>query len=311
MKNILSFVFLFSFLHASISAARDPFVSGPKKNKDADTSSYKFDSTAAKASLTYSDSVCMIPAYEIYRQWDTTVIHPYHFEASCFKDTVTLILTGINSSAFVTPRVGRTNSNYGPRHRRAHFGVDIHLETGDSVLSAFDGKVRIAKLNKSYGNVVIIRHDNGLETIYAHLSKILVQADQCVKAGELVGLGGNTGHSYGSHLHFEVRYKGEPINPNEIISFVDQRLVSDTAEITQQSFELYMNCKNGKYIIKKGKKYSKSVSAKAARGYYYVRKGDTLYSIARKYGTTPAKLCQLNKIKTTTILRVGTKIKCG
>src|ERR1035437_3515121 len=100
----------------------------------------------------YADSVSRIPAYEMYCQWDTTVIHPYHFETSVFRDTVNLILTGPFSSAFAMPRIGKTNSGFGARHRQPHFGVDIHLVTGDSVLSAFDGLVRIARPNSSYGN---------------------------------------------------------------------------------------------------------------------------------------------------------------
>lgn len=313
MRSFSSIILAFLLLHIlKISAAQDilPANRGERTN-NADTSANKFDLTIAKPLLTHSDSVCMFPAYNMYSQWDTTVIHPYNFDAACFKDSVQLILTGIYSSRCFIPRIGRTNSNFGPRHRRAHFGVDIDLETGDTVVSAFDGMVRIAKRNKSYGNVVIIRHENGLETIYAHLSKLNVQPNQCVRAGEVIGLGGNTGHSYGSHLHFEVRYKGEPLNPNELFSFSECKLVADTIEINLNSFQFYNDYKAGKYkYLKKGKKYAKT-KVKLKPGYYSVRKGDTLYSIARKYGTTVDKLCKLNKIKPTTVLRLGTKIKYG
>jgi len=270
------------------------------KSDPVDTTTFVIDTTAFISNLTYHDSLTIFPAYDIYCKWDTSVIHPYKSGVSVFKDTINLALTGINSSSYVPPCIGSTNSDFGPRRRRAHFGIDLELETGDSVLNAFDGMVRIAKRNHSYGNVVIVRHENGLETIYAHLSKLLVEPNQCVKAGDLIGLGGNTGHSYGSHLHFEIRYKGEPINPNEVISFEDQRLVSDTLRITKNSFELYYKYKSGKYPYSKGK-----------AGYHTVRKGDTLYAIARKHKTSVSRLCKLNKIKPTTVLNIGQKIKYG
>jgi hypothetical protein len=251
--------------------------------------------------LSFDDSVSLLPAYDIYCEWDTVTIHPsYHFDPSVFMDTVQLILTGMNSSAFSMPRIGHTNSNYGLRQRNPHFGVDIHLETGDTVLSAFDGMVRIAKRNKSYGNVVIIRHKNGLETIYAHLSKLLVRTDQYVKAGDVIGLGGNTGHSYGSHLHFEVRYKGEPLDPNELISFDEHKLKGDTVTLSYKSFEFY-------------DRYLRQPATVRRKGslYYTVKKGDTIYAIARRFGKTPAQICRINKISTTMILHVGTVLRCG
>ncbi|MFV0538285.1 MAG: M23 family metallopeptidase [Dysgonomonas sp.] len=104
-------------------------------------------------------------------------------------------------------------SDYGNRDGRKHFGVDFRLTTGDSVHSVFCGKVRVAKFDVDYGYVVVVRNYNMSESVYAHLSKILVEIGQEVTGGETVGLGGNTGRSTGPHLHFELRYKGFPINP--------------------------------------------------------------------------------------------------
>jgi len=271
--------------------------------------------------LSYQDSVNEIPSYEVYCKWDTTIIHPYNFPASVFNDTTTLVLAGENLGNFSIPCKGKTNSNFGPRHRQAHFGIDLHLQTGDSVYAAFDGMVRIAKLNKSYGNVVIIRHQNGLETIYAHLSKILVSPNQKIKSNDIIGLGGNTGHSFGSHLHFEVRYKGEPIDPNDLISFENQKLIADTITITSKNFEIYnfflnggykthriSNKKHLKYIVKNTKSTKKS-SFSVSNSYCIVKKGDTLYSIAKKYHTTPEHILKINKMKSTAVLKVGEKIK--
>ena len=104
-------------------------------------------------------------------------------------------------------------SEYGMRGNKKHYGVDFRVNTGDTVCSVFCGKVRIAKWDNTYGYVVVVRHYNMSESVYAHLSRILVAVNQEVNAGEPIGLGGNTGRSTGLHLHFELRYKGFPINP--------------------------------------------------------------------------------------------------
>lgn len=237
----------------------------------------------------FNDSTLFIPSYATYSNWDTVDIHPYHFDMAKSADTINIHLNDIMYCGYYHPFSGRVTSNFGYRKSRFHYGIDIDLETGDSVRCAFEGKVRIAKRNKSYGNVVIVRHNNGLETIYAHLSKILVKSGDFVDAGKLLGLGGNTGKSRGSHLHFETRYKGQPINPNDIISFETDKLICDSIVITKKNFEYQKKIKNARY--------------------HTVRKGDTLYSISRKYGTTIKTICKLNGIKTTTVLRAGKKLR--
>ncbi|HEY6163122.1 MAG TPA: M23 family metallopeptidase [Bacteroidia bacterium] len=236
----------------------------------------------------YTDSI-LIPAYYVYHQWDTVNIHPMKVDLSKMRDSIYVQLVCDQNCDFCCPFIGPTTSNFGYRHYQPHFGIDIDLETGDTVRCAFDGRVRIAKKNKSYGNVVIVRHNNGLETIYAHLSKILVQPDEVVSAGTVLGLGGSTGHSTGSHLHFEVRYLGNPINPSDVVDFRGHKLLKDTLVITKANF---------KYISE----------YKAVR-YYTIKKGDTLGKIAKKNGTTVSKLCKLNGLKPNSTLRVGKKIR--
>lgn len=104
-------------------------------------------------------------------------------------------------------------SEYGMRGNRKHYGVDFRVNIGDTICSIFCGKVRIAKYDEAYGYLVVVRHYNMSETVYAHLSEILVDVNQEVIVGEIIGLGGDTGRSTGPHLHFELRYKGYPINP--------------------------------------------------------------------------------------------------
>ena len=158
------------------------------------------------------------PAQEIYSVWDTSVIHPYYPEDQFIGDSIVLQLEE-NGDPFTMPWKGMVTSGYGWRHGRPHTGTDIDLETGDTVVAAFNGKVRVARVAGGYGNCVIIRHANGLETVYGHLSKILVRTGDEICSGQIIGLGGNTGHSFGSHLHFEMRYLGKSINTERVIDY--------------------------------------------------------------------------------------------
>lgn len=245
----------------------------------------------------YDDSLMSLPSYEIYGSWDTSNIHPYRFNISLLNDTSIIPLCSENSCGYVHPFMGNVTSNFGPRRKHFHYGIDIDLETGDYVGAAFDGKVRIVQNSKSYGKVVVIRHNNGLETFYAHLSKINVEVGQNVFAGDVVGLGGNTGRSRGSHLHFEVRYMGQPIDPNSIISFDQHKLLSNAFVLNKKTFS---------YVAEAKKIATRS---KGKSRIHVVRKGDTLYAIARKYGTSVQALCKKNRLKSTSTLHKGQKIK--
>lgn len=330
-KHILSFLFITTLLTAYAEGSNGSLNNNSNNNNNSnstsasDTSGTKSDpvggaADTVKSSLTselarriwdVNDSLMFIPAYDVYCKWDTSMIH-HHAGDVMITDTVTIVLEG-ETSCYAHPYMGSVTSNFGYRRTRMHYGVDINLETGDTVVAAFDGKVRIAKMNRSYGNLVVIRHSNGLETYYAHLSKLLVAPDQDVKAGEVIGLGGNTGRSYGSHLHFEVRYKGRPIDPNELIDFTDKRLVADTFNITQKNFDDLGVVKktSSKYQkVPYAKNYKPGTKKPAAKTkYHVVKKGDTLYGIAKRYGTTPKSIAQKNGISLKATLAVGKKLK--
>ncbi len=265
---------------------------------ETDTIPYSIDE---EEMMDYNDSLISFPANDLYCSWDTTRIHSIKFDIETLKDSEKeLTLFDEKSCGYVHPFSGKVTSKFGPRKKRFHYGIDIDLETGDAVNSAFDGKVRIAKKSKSYGNVIVIRHSNGLETYYAHLSKINVTVDQEVFAGDIIGLGGNTGRSRGSHLHFEIRYLGQPINPTEIISFDDQKLLSNTLCLNKETFE---------YVAEAKKAAAKTIASSKGKKVHLVKKGDTLSAIARRYGTTTKVLCKKNGIKTTSTLRLGQKIR--
>lgn len=225
------------------------------------------------------------PASDIYTTWDTERVH--YFPEAVVPDTFRIDLR-----SFCMPTESRRiTSNYGYRRGRMHKGLDVKVYIGDTIRSAFDGKVRIVKYERrGYGNYVVIRHPNGLETVYGHLSKHLVKEGQIVRAGEPIGLGGNTGRSTGSHLHFETRFLGIAINPKFMFDFERQDIVCDT------------------YLFKKSKSSSASNSGVV---YHKVRSGDSLSRIAARTGTTIDKLCKLNGISRNTILRPGRVLRCN
>ncbi|MEI7594539.1 MAG: M23 family metallopeptidase [Bacteroidota bacterium] len=236
-----------------------------------------------------------IPAQNIYFIWDNDRINPYNFSPANFKDSVVLqLINPAKFENFAPPITTYKTSDFGPRWHRYHYGVDLGLNVGDSIHCAFDGVVRIVKVSSGYGNVVLIRHDNGLETVYGHLSRPLVFPNQEVKAGETIALGGNTGRSTGPHLHFETRYLGIPINPNELVDFTTFTLKSDSLTITTKSFKAYRD--------------KHSVGGRSSK-YYTIRNGDTLGYIASKNHTTVKAICRLNRISQKKVLRAGARIK--
>ncbi|MGC3977298.1 MAG: M23 family metallopeptidase [Paludibacteraceae bacterium] len=170
-------------------------------------------------------------AEDIYNNiWTSEHVNPYKVPLSDLPDSVK-----INCNGFVMPIHGRVTSKFGPRRYRFHYGIDLALRVGDSIRSAFTGKIRIIDYDAGgYGNYVVIRHNNGLETVYAHLSKVDVKLDQNVKAGQVIALGGNTGRSTGPHLHFETRYIGNALNPANLINFKDGKVIASTYILTKK-----------------------------------------------------------------------------
>jgi murein DD-endopeptidase MepM/ murein hydrolase activator NlpD len=318
LKKQSIILLLFCFLQGINSFAGNPVIAFSacisSSNNDLKTTEPTHKDTV-KADLTHAltlnDSLLRYPAYDVYTDFDTSVIHVVEkMDLANFRDSIHILVNDPAYCGYYHPFKGATTSGFGYRHGMPHFGMDIKLEIGDSVHAAFEGKVRIAKRNKSYGNVVIIRHPNGLETYYAHLSKLLVEPGQDVDAGTIIGLGGNTGHSFGSHLHFEVRYKGLPLDPNDLVNFSEYRLKQDTLLITRKSFD-YVH----KYVSGPNTYTVKTTNGHGGKPgyvrYYIIRKGDSLSAIARRYGTTVTALCRMNGIKTTSSLQVGRKLKVG
>lgn len=232
------------------------------------------------------------PAGDIYGDiWTSDRINPYRVPVSSLPDSIS-----IDCSDFVMPvSTGRISSRFGPRRYRYHYGIDIALPCGNKVVSSFSGKVRIIDYEpRGYGKYVVVRHDNGLETVYAHLSAITCKQDQRVKAGQELGLSGNTGRSTGPHLHFETRYIGNAFNPATIINFEAKTVYASNYTLTKR--------KNFGY------QQVKARTSQLAK-YYKVRKGDNLSRIAARNGTTVNKLRSLNGLKSSSKIRAGQRLR--
>ena len=256
----------------------------------------------------HQEMIAQDPSFK--HPWSNDVCFTSRNDMSKLKDTIWLCVNNESDQNFNMPAPGIVTSRYGPRNGRNHNGIDIDLETGDTVYAAWSGKVRYAKYNDGgFGNLVIIRHPNGLETLYAHLSKLLVYPDQDIVAGEPIGLGGNTGHSYGSHLHFEVRFYDVPMNPEEVIDFEAKAIKNENLFVHKGLFR--PGAKPSDYYEDHPTEVIQApvvVRTPQVR-YYKVRPGDTLTEIAARNGTTVSHLCQLNGIKPTSVLQVGRSIR--
>ena len=222
---------------------------------------------------------------EEYDIWSDSQINPYKVDLKDMKDTVKLDLTG-----YVPPITKHVTSDFGFRRWRFHYGIDLKVEKGDSVLCAFDGTVRLTRRDRrGYGYFVLVRHFNGLETLYGHLARITVNPGDTIKAGVPVGLGGNTGRSTGYHLHFELRYLGNPLNPNDLIDFQSCCTKNNILQLNASHFS-----------------YKKEIDKIR---FWKVRRGDTLGRIAMRTGVSISKLCKLNGIKRSTKLRIGRNLR--
>lgn len=234
---------------------------------------------------------------DIYTSWVTNKAHPYKRDE--VPESYKIDLRG-----FCMPTPSRNiTSRYGYRaaFKRVHKGLDIKVCTGDTIVAAFDGKVRVVRYDDGgYGNYVVIRHNNGLETIYGHLSKQLVCGDQMVKAGEPIGLGGNTGRSFGSHLHFETRLAGEPINPELLFNFPAQDVTGDFYTFHKSDASNATNLLAAQHKVS-----SEDVVAMTATHFYKVKRNETIGSIAEKLGVNEETLAKNNRMATDARLRVG------
>ncbi len=236
------------------------------------------------------NEVNTVPSADMYPEWVNTRVHFKHALPDSFRiDLRGFVMPTTNTQ--ITDKFG-----YRPRRRRVHNGLDIKVNRGDTIYAAFDGKVRItAYQRKGYGHYVVVRHHNGIETLYAHLSKKLVGANDNVKAGDPIGIGGNTGRSSGPHLHFETLLLGSCLDPALLFDFKNQDVTGD--------FYLYR---------RPGSKYIENGVVKIAgpeKKYHKVKSGETIGKIARKYNVEEGIIFKLNKLNSRSIIRPGQMLR--
>ncbi len=256
--------------------------------------------------------------------WSETYLFPYYnVPLSSIPETIPIQLVG-EDRAYHYPYKGYVTSRYGPRNGRRHAGMDISLHTGDTIRAVFNGKVRYSQYHENgYGELIVVRHDNGLETYNAHLSKRLVKSGERVVAGQAIGLGGSTGRSTGPHLHFEFRYMGHAFDPERIIDFKTGNLRRDfillkrTYFDTTSRYEQDWNSEKTPTPAKPATTVTKTTPTKPKAKpkpkpqpvYHTVESGEYLGGIARKYKTTVDAICRLNNIDNPDKVRSGQKIR--
>ena len=236
------------------------------------------------------------PAHAYYNRWSSRVAWDYPASIS-ENDSIEVLLLKQNKEDYHHPIGAKTlrryfgwvTSPFGWRDGKSHNGVDLELHHWDSIYCMFPGKVRMARTYSDFGKVVVVRHNNGLETLYAHMSKTAVKEGQEVKAGVLLGHGGQTGNATGTHLHLEIRFKGLPINPAHIVSFQNKKVHADTL------------------ILKKMKRTY--IAFPIGTEFHTVKRGEYPSKVAKRYGITTEKLCVMNEITRKTKLVAGQKLR--
>jgi murein DD-endopeptidase MepM/ murein hydrolase activator NlpD len=240
----------------------------------------------------YKIDCVYIKGFEYFHLWETNKLNPYGFNGEHFFDSLEIKLYEMDTSEYWHLPLDRNivTSDFGLRRAVWHFGVDIRVKTGDPVYAVFDGVVRITGYDRrGFGHFVLIRHKNGLETLYGHLSRRFVKLGQELKAGDIIGNGGNSGRSTAPHLHFEIRYSGNAIDPNEIFDFKDNAIIRSSYIIDHGSFAYLEEANKIRYHV--------------------IRSGDTLSGLSYRYGVSINKMCQLNGIRRSSILRIGQRVR--
>ena len=298
MKNLLTTAILLISL-TSLCQTEEPIKEYLKTTKDSVFQKAKQDSISIK-----KDS---IPNVWFTENWNTSTYNPYRTTVK--KIPFNIIFT---DSTYASPieRKKVITSRYGWRNRRAHKGIDIDLVTGDKVMAMFAGKVRYVSSQSGHGKLVVIRHYNGLETVYAHLSKQLVKVNDMVTKGQIIGEGGKTGNARGSHLHLEVSFKGIYMHPGYLFDFGEENKIrSKNTWVTKNWITPYIHNSKRQSTITIANTYEEALeSEKKMKQVYVVKKGDTLSKISNMHRVSIASICKTNTIRKTSTLKIGQKL---
>lgn len=273
-----------------------------------------------------------IPAYSLYdKYWDTENICSRQLSVPFDGNSLRIILVQSNNNPFFFPCIGATsvNTTYGAgKNNEFHPGVDIMVKNGSPVRCCFDGVVRMAKIYGDYGRVVVVRHYNGLETIYANLSKIMVKPGQILQSGDILGASGKSGKTGAEQLHFETRFMNGCFNPSLFIDFDYMEIKENTLVLSESDLMIQSQDKAEKksepekklqeavlkpdepvYQPKTKEEQSQTMQKPNSPEYYIVKAGDTMYRISVKYNISLTKLLQLNNMQETDKIDIGQKIR--
>lgn len=287
-----------------VLASFSPLTGQVKENLEKDGDSAVFIQNNDSLIKTKNDSLSNLWYAE---NWDNTVYNPYKNETIKFPFKIVF-----EDSNYTSPidRKKVITSRYGWRNRGAHKGIDIDLITGDKVRSMFAGKVRFVGSQAGHGKLVVVRHKNGLETVYAHLSKHLVKVNDTVAKGQVIGKGGTTGNARGSHLHLEVTYKGIHIYPEYLFEFGENNKIrSPIIWVTKNWVTPYVHNSKRQSIITICNTYEEALEAEQKRRQIYiVKRGDSLSRISRKHRVSIASICKTNSIRKRSTLRIGQRL---
>jgi murein DD-endopeptidase MepM/ murein hydrolase activator NlpD len=245
------------------------------------------------------------------RYWDQTSSNPYRMPVDSLPYSWSIWLVD-SLGQFHCPYQGDVHprGKFGPRRGRRHQGVDLPLKTGDPIYATFTGRVRLSKYMGGFGNLIVIRHENGIETFYGHLSKRNVEAGDWVNAGDVIGLGGSTGRSTGPHLHYETRYNGFAFDPQWLVNFKTGELRHRLFVLKKKYFNIYSNYEQDFEDEWKNEEDDKREEAeRKAMKWHVIRSGDTLSRIAVNNNTTISEICRLNGISRNTTLKIGRKLR--
>ena len=325
MPNLKHTIIYMAVSVMSLSATAQDLLANraPSDRKLTDLKAVKINNTKAVIDLSN-------PAGDIYATWDNTsaLVAPGTLPANFKVD--------LRGYAMPTPS-RKVTSKYGPRWGKQHKGLDIKVYMGDTIYAAFDGKVRISKYNAGgWGYYLVIRHPNGLETLYGHLSRQLVKEDQIVRAGQPIGLGGATGKATGTHLHFETRLLGQAINPELMFDFESQDVTGDFYVVKNGTIQnskksavastLQVQSREPEIVTLADRPQTQAEAntekqettpdtpeptAQKREVTYVVKDGDNLFRIAQNHGLTLDQLCKLNGLKPNSLIVRGQVLKCS
>lgn len=268
----------------------------------------------------FSKSDEYIASHEVFTEaWNETATNPYQVKLDSIPETWAVWLVDSLSEYHTPTTATRITSNYGFRHGRYHLGIDLGMPVGTPLYAMFDGKVRVATTMHGYGKIMILRHSNGLETFYGHMSEFKKKPGDVVHAGDIIGYSGNTGRSTGPHLHLEARYKGFALDPLRIVDFstgnlkqrimVLKRRYFSPASTYDQNFDEEFALMEDDAKALEAKRKADEEAARRAMVYHRIRNGENLGSIARKYHTTVNAICRLNGIKNPNAISAGRTIR--